>query len=137
MHRLWLGVFALILSSAAAWAGDWPNWRGPQANGVSDERNLPITWSATKNIRWKVPLLEPGNSTPVIWGERVFLTQSLDKGKRRALIAFDRANGNKLWQQEVPCAVNETSHPQNPPCSGSPVTDGAAVYAHFASGGIL
>jgi outer membrane protein assembly factor BamB len=51
-------------------------------------------------------------------------------------LAFDRATGKKLWQQELPCKVQETSHKQNPPCSGSPVTDGAAVYAHFASAGV-
>jgi len=122
---------------APAPAGNWPAWRGPQANGTSDERGLPVTWGPGKNILWKVSLPEPGNSTPIVWGERVFITHSLDKGKRRALIALDRATGKKLWQREVPCAVPETSHPQNPPCSASPVTDGTAVYAHFASAGVV
>ena len=75
--------------------------------------------------------------TPIIWNDRVFLTQSLDKGKRRAVIAINRADGRILWQKDIPCPVDETSHKQNPPCSGSPVTDGKAVYAHFASAGIV
>jgi outer membrane protein assembly factor BamB len=137
MSRFVACLVFLVAALSFAWAGNWPAWRGPQANGVSDEKGLPLTWSPTQNIRWKAPLPGPGNSTPIIWGDRVFLTQALDGGKRRALIAFDRRTGQKLWQQEVPCEVAETTHRQNPPCSGSPITDGEAVYAHFASGGVL
>jgi outer membrane protein assembly factor BamB len=129
-------VPAILLAASVALGADWPAWRGPNADGVSAERGLPLTWGPKRNIRWKVALPEPGNSTPIVWGDRVFLTQSLDKGKRRALIAFQRSDGTKLWQRESPCTVAETSHPQNPPCSASPVTDGTAVYAHFASAGV-
>ena len=133
-------IRGLILGLALFHAGethDWPAWHGPRTNAVSGDRNLPLTWSATENVRWKVALPAPGNSTPVIWGEHVFLTQALDEGRRRALIAFDRATGRLLWQQEVPCETNETSHRQNPPCSSSPVTDGQTVYAWFGSAGVL
>lgn len=129
---------AVVLATTSAFAGDWPAWRGPLATGLCTERNLPTEWSASKNVRWKVALPEPGNSTPIVLGERVFLTQALDGGKRRAVIAFERGSGKKLWQQEVPCSVVETTHKQdNPPCSASPVTDGSAVYAHFASAGTV
>jgi outer membrane protein assembly factor BamB len=104
---------------------------------VCGERNLPLTWSETQNVRWKTALPGPGNSTPIIWGDRVFLTQALDGGKRRAVIAFRRADGKQLWQQELACPVEETTHKQNPPCSSSPVTDGDAVYAYFASAGVV
>jgi outer membrane protein assembly factor BamB len=130
-------VFVCLAFASAAHADNWPAWRGPHGDGISAEKNLPLTWSATQNIRWKAPLPEPGNSTPIIWGERVFLTQALDGGKRRALIAFARADGRKLWQQEVACATLETTHKQNPPCAASAVTDGRAVYAYFASAGVL
>ncbi len=132
-------TLALVLALASpALAQDWPAWRGPGANGVSAARGLPVEWGPEKNVRWKATLPEPGNSTPVVRGERVFLTQALDGGKRRAILAFDRATGRKLWQQEVPCAVEETTHPKdNPPCSASPATDGQAIYAHFASAGVL
>lgn len=129
------GVSHLISGSAIA--ENWPAWRGADGTGISRETGLPVKWSATENIRWKVPLAEPCNSTPIVWDDRVFLTQGLDKGKRRALIALDRKTGKTLWQQEVTCDVEETSHGQNPPCSASPVTDGKAVFANFASGGIL
>jgi outer membrane protein assembly factor BamB len=137
MHRYPLILLALLLGPLAVHAENWPAWRGPHGTGVCDERNLPVTWSATQNIRWKVALPGPGNSTPIIWGDRVFLTQALDGGKRRALIAWHRADGKKLWQREYPCTVTETSHRQNPPCSASPVTDGKAVYAHLASAGVV
>ncbi len=137
MHRSLASLFSLLFLTTLGGADNWPAWRGPHANGISTEQDVPVTWSATQNVRWKVPLPAPGNSTPIIWGDHVMLTQSLDGGKRRALTAFARRDGQKLWQQEVPCAVPETSHKQNPPCSGSPVTDGTAVYAHFASAGVL
>ena len=137
MQRFVLFLVGFFVLASITWADNWPAWRGPNGTGVSAEQNLPLNWSATEHARWKVPLPGPGNSTPILWGDRLFLTQALDGGKRRALIAFDRADGKKLWQQEVSCAVAETTHRQNPPCSASPVTDGDTVYAYFASAGVL
>jgi len=136
MRVLWLAVALPLLASAAV-ADNWPAWRGALGRGVSGERNVPLTWAADKNIRWKTALPAPGNSTPIVYGDLVLLTQALEGGIRRALVAFDRATGKQRWQQEVPCHVLETTHPQNPPCAGSPITDGTAVYADFASGGVL
>ncbi|MCI0684221.1 MAG: PQQ-binding-like beta-propeller repeat protein [Gemmataceae bacterium] len=136
MHRIVLLASWCCLGTSFIQAENWPSWRGPGNNGITTD-SAPLTWSRTDNIRWKVALPEPGNSTPIIWGDRVFLTQALDGGKRRALMAFRRADGRKLWQRELPCPVAETTHKQNPPCSASPVTDGQAVYAHFASAGVL
>src|SRR5438874_13110412 len=91
MYRQLTCVLLLLWGATFGRAENWPHWRGPHQNGVSGERDLPVTWSATKNVRWKVPLPEAGNSTPVVWGDHVFLTQSLDKGKRRAVSCFARA----------------------------------------------
>ena len=137
MKRTLIALAGLALLSVQAHADNWPAWRGPLGNGISTEKNLPLTWSATDNVRWKFALPDAGNSTPIIWNEHVFLTQALDGGKRRALIAFDRKDGKKLWQKELPCATVETTHKQNPPCSASAVTDGQAVYAWFASAGVV
>ena len=63
---------------------DWPAWRGVNGDGLSPEKNLPTTWTAVDNIRWKLALPGPGNSSPIVWGERVFITQSLDHGHKRA-----------------------------------------------------
>ncbi|MDA1017446.1 MAG: PQQ-binding-like beta-propeller repeat protein, partial [Planctomycetota bacterium] len=127
----------MTASASHAFAGNWPAWRGVDGSGISTETDLPERWSATDNIRWKLSLPEACNSTPIIWEDRVFLTQGLDGGRQRALLAIDRKSGKQLWQQSVPCETKETTHRQNPPCSGSPITDGRAVYANFASGGVL
>ena len=130
-------VVVVVVMAATAMAENWPAWRGADGTGISTEEGLPVEWSGTTNIRWKIPLAEPCNSTPIVWGDQIFLTQGFDKGKRRALIALNRKSGETEWQQEVTCDVEETSHAQNPPCSASAVTDGKVVYANFASGGIL
>lgn len=132
-----LMLSVVTVSSLPAFGGDWPAWRGADGSGVTTEKGLPVEWSGTENVKWKVPLPEACNSTPIVWGETVFLTQGLDGGKRRALMALDRKTGKTLWQEEVSCSVEETTHKQNPPCSASPITDGKVVYANFASGGIL
>jgi len=132
-----ISTLVLLLTTTCVFAENWPAWRGADGKGISQETSLPQKWSATQNIRWKVSLPDIGNSTPVIWNDHVFLTQALDGGKRRALIAFDRKSGKQLWQREVLCDVAETSHKQNPPCSSSAVTDGKSVFAHFASGGVV
>jgi outer membrane protein assembly factor BamB len=137
MQRSAVHLLCLMLSAASARGDNWPAWRGPRGQGISSEQHLPLTWSQTLNIRWKTPLPAPGNSTPVIWNDHVFITQSLDQGKRRALLAFSRRDGRKLWQHEAACEVTETTHPQNPACSASAVTDGQAVYADFASAGVV
>lgn len=132
-------VCALIVAGLTPFvrAENWPSWRGAHENGISDERDLPTVWDTSRNVRWKVALPESGNSTPIVWGDKVFLTQSLDKGKRRAVLCFARSDGKQLWQQEVSCSIQEKTHSDNPPCSSSPVTDGTAVYANFASAGVV
>src|SRR5688572_1271649 len=137
MVRTLFAVMISVVVTGGVLGDNWPAWRGPRGDGACDERGVPLTWSATENVRWKVALPEACNSTPIIWGDHVFLTQGLDGGKRRAVIALHRADGKKLWQKELPCSTLETTHKQNPPCSASPVTDGNAVYAHFASAGVV
>ena len=137
MKNSLLGSLVLLLAAVPLNAENWSAWRGVDGTGISAEKDLPTEWTTSKNIRWKVPLPEPCNSTPIIWEDHVFITQGLDGGKRRALIALDRKTGDKRWQRELECTVEETSHRQNPPCSSSPVTDGKSVYAHFGSAGVV
>ena len=80
-----------------AWSANWPAWRGPDGTGVTTETNLPLTWSPTKNVRWKTPLPERGNATPIIWGERIFITQNV--GQKRTVTCFSRTDGKQLWQE--------------------------------------
>jgi len=135
--RLALCTLLAVCASSPVWAENWPQWRGPQGTGVSSESNLPLQWSPTKNVRWKVKLPERGNSTPIVWGDRIFVTQPIEKEQRRTLLCLDRADGKVLWQAGTVYAAAEPTHPTNPFCSASPVTDGERVIAWFGSAGVF
>src|SRR5437667_4243462 len=117
-------------------AGNWPGWRGPAGTGVSSEKNLPLTWSTKENVHWRVELPDHGNSSPIVWRNRVFLTQAIQKENRRTLLCFDRANGKLLWQSGVTYSEDEPTQENNPYCSGTPVTDGERVYVCFGLPGV-
>lgn len=134
LRRYCLVAFLLLMPNFAP-AENWPSWRGPHNDGQSAERNLPAKWSPTENIVWKIPLPEAGNSTPIVWGDRIFLTQATDKGRSRGLLCFDRS-GRHLWQRLIEYREKEPTHENNPFCSGSPVTDGERVIACFGSAGV-
>jgi outer membrane protein assembly factor BamB len=135
-RTLSLPLLVIALASMAQ-AGNWPAWRGPQGTGVSDERGVPLTWSPTENIRWKVELPGPGNSTPIVWGGRVFVSGAENSGKVRALMCFNRQNGSLSWKAEVPHDKEETTHATNPYCASSPVTDGERVIVWHGSAGLF
>lgn len=126
-----------LVGSAAAWGEDWPSWRGPREDGTSTETNLPTRWSTSENIKWKTPLPGPGNSTPILVGERIFLTQATDKGATRSVLCLDRATGRVLWTSSVKFAGEEPTYVDNPYCSASPATDGKAVFAWHGSAGVV
>jgi outer membrane protein assembly factor BamB len=129
---------ALLLLSAvpSLVAGNWPGWRGPSGDGVVKESKVPLKWSSTENIRWKVPLPERGNSSPVVWGNRIFLTQALEAEKQRTLMCLDRETGKTLWHAKVAFEGEDVSHSTNPYCSASPITDGERVIVWYGSAGV-
>ncbi len=128
---------SLALFSCAAAAEDWPAWRGPRSDGTSEETNLPVRWSTTDNVKWKIPLPDRGNSTPIVLKDRIFLTQATAKGAERSVLALDRASGTLLWRKSIAFDAKEPTHEGNPYCSASPVTDGKAVYAWHGSAGVV
>ncbi|MDB5306257.1 MAG: hypothetical protein JWO38_459 [Gemmataceae bacterium] len=129
-----LVLLALLLPPAQA--ENWPAWRGPTGQGVSTEKDLPVRWSATENVKWKVPLPDTGNSTPVVWGDKIFLTQATDKGKKRALWCLARKDGAKLWEKTVEYTAAEPKHDTNTYCAASPATDGERVVVSHGSAGV-
>jgi outer membrane protein assembly factor BamB len=135
MNTRSLALIATFLTGTCAFSADWPAWRGPKGTGVTEETGLPTKWSKTENVKWRVALPEPGNSTPVVWGDRVFVTQAV--GERRTLMCFARADGKLLWQSGVTTKEKEPTHATNPYCSASPVTDGERVIVSFASDGLV
>ncbi|MFN7138294.1 MAG: PQQ-binding-like beta-propeller repeat protein [Limisphaerales bacterium] len=134
-HVLSVGLGLVFLANTAL-AANWPEWRGPTGYGLTTETNLPTKWSDSENVRWKVKLPDRGNSTPVVWGNKIFISQPIESENRRTIMCFDRATGKKLWESGT-VHENETSHRTNPMCSPSPATDGERVIAWFGSAGVF
>ena len=110
-------AFLVVLSfHASVNAENWPGWRGPRGDGTCIEKGLPTTWNTTENVVWKVKLPERGNSTPIVWGDRVFVTQAIEKEGRRTLMCFDRNDGKLLWQKGTEWKDKEPTHGTNPLC---------------------
>lgn len=131
MNRL-LAALALILSLANMTAAeDWPTWRGPRLDGTSHETNLPLKWSETDNIAWKTPIRGVGHSSPVIVGERVFVTTCLIAEQARVLYCVERKSGKILWEREVFRCPLEPVHSRNSRASSTPAADARHVYTSF------
>jgi outer membrane protein assembly factor BamB len=128
----------------------WPQWRGPMASGVAPLADPPLHWSETNNVKWKVAIPGDGNSTPIVWGGRVFILTAAPTGKggtgqseapdqeyQFIVLCYDRQTGKVLWQkiarQEVP---HEGHQENNTFASASPVTDGKILCAFFGSRGL-
>lgn len=124
----------LTLAASLARAENWPSWRGPRHDGTSLEQNAPTEWSATNNIVWKKSVPGEGHSSPIIWGNRLFLTAALKETQERVLLSFDRQTGDLLWQQAVLKAPLEAKNNENSYASATPTTDGEKVYVTFLDG---
>ncbi len=145
--------------------GNWASWRGPMGSGEAPGGDPPVKWSETQNIKWKVEIPGLGSSTPVVWGDRIYLTTAVEtdeegkaparrsSGRRRGgrggsessltkvydfrVLALSRKDGSVVWSKSVNKAVpHERGHRTATQASASPVTDGKHIYAHFGSRGI-
>jgi outer membrane protein assembly factor BamB len=124
---LFLSAFVLI-SFDSAIAENWPCFRGPTHQGISNEKDIPVEWNQTSNIVWKTPIPGIGWSSPIVFNNRVFVTTATDGGASYRLLCLDRLTGNILWNKQI--------HRQNPGhkqrynsyASSTPVTDGRYVY---------
>jgi len=134
---IWCCVTTILSPGVYLQAGNWPGWRGPDGQGTVPEKELPLRWSGTENVRWKVPLPDRGNSTPAVWGDKVFVTQAVEADHSRSLLCFSRTNGHQLWQRKVTYSLKEETHQDNPHCSASPATDGERVIVSHASAGVF
>ena len=112
-------------------AENWPGWRGPSGDGVSAGKGIPTKWSSTENIAWKIAVPGEGHSSPIVWGDKVFLTSSLTEKNKRILLCIDRLSGQTVWQRDVVQSPPETIHRLNSRASGTPATDGKQVYVTF------
>ncbi|MGB7220718.1 MAG: PQQ-binding-like beta-propeller repeat protein [Vicinamibacterales bacterium] len=118
------------MAPATLTAENWPQWRGPSQNGNSAEKNLPVRWSTTESITWKLALPDFSGSTPILWGERIFL--NVAEGRDLYLWCVDRTRGAMIWKQLLGTG-NMQRQKQNM-SSPSPVTDGTGVWAMTGTG---
>ena len=116
----------------------WPRWRGPSGQGlVADDAGYPDTWSATDNVLWQTRVPGSGNSSPIVWDDRIFLTTAYDAGQRLSLLAFRRSDGELLWEAFAPEGRRTTgNHRKNGYASATPATDGTRVYVSFGPRGL-
>ena len=165
MRTISTAVLVLVGLATGLEADNWPQWRGPALTGVSSETGLPVEWSETTNVAWRAPLEGAGVSSPVVWGNRVYVTPQAGAGVRRQghhptlassgesmlnetgaardgvtflVTAFDRATGRRVWQHETPAEGElQGVHDKHNLASPSPVTDGERVYAWFGTGQLV
>jgi outer membrane protein assembly factor BamB len=123
-------AFVLLCLQTAARADNWPQWRGPENNGVCKESNIPTEWGATKNIAWKLPLPGTAGSTPAVWGDRIFLTS--EAGDDLVLLCVS-TEGKELWKRKLGSGKVRARGEGNA-ASPSPSTDGKHVWTFVGSG---
>jgi outer membrane protein assembly factor BamB len=157
--------FTIAVDGARGQSLNWPQWRGVDGRGISNETGLPIEWNDKKNIKWKTQIAGRGHSSPIVWGNRVFLTTSVEglivpgaeavrhvhKGQEyrhpdsvgadheytMKLFCFDAETGKALWNKTVyQGRVYDNRHKKNTYASATPVTDGRYVYLSFEAEGV-
>jgi outer membrane protein assembly factor BamB len=121
-----LGV--LLSCVAIAPAANWPRFRGPNGAGIAADKNIPVKWSEKEGILWKTALPGVGHSSPVVWGDRLFLESATPQ--ERVLLCVDVSDGKILWQKSIP-GTTTRKHPKNSFASSTPATDGQRAYAIF------
>lgn len=127
----------MLCSLSVAWAGNWPGFRGPTRQGVSSEADLPLHWTGERNVLWKTPTTGNAWSSPIVWGDRIFLTTATDGGSSCHVLSLDARTGRVLWDRHVLDQQTLMKRRQNSYASPTPVTDGQSVFAVFADGGIV
>lgn len=153
-----------VAAHGDSFAENWHQWRGPNANGVSESANPPVNWSEDSNIKWKVAIDGRGTSTPIIWGEKVFVLTAIDTGVKDptipdpedqpktnffdikqpnaqhafVVLCLDRATGRELWRRVARIKIpHEGAHNDNDFSPASPTTDGEHLYCWFGSAGLF
>ncbi len=128
----------MALCSVSVAAADWPAFRGPSGDGIAaKDQTATINWGPEKNIRWKTPMPQPGNGSPIVVGGRVFVTSSEDKkGQQRSLYCFDADSGKKLWAKTVAFDRVMPKHSTNNYSPTTPASDGKRVVVWHGSAGL-
>lgn len=138
-----LAVLAWVLAEVLAFGAEswsdadkWPAWRR-DGSGIAADQPLPVSWSETENVLWRTELPGEGNSSPIVWGNRVFITAALDEGAKRLVLALDADSGKVLWKTLVLPDRKTALYPKTGFAAPTPTTDGQRVYAFFDSPGLV
>ncbi|MDO8629902.1 MAG: PQQ-binding-like beta-propeller repeat protein, partial [Phycisphaerales bacterium] len=113
-------------------AQEWTRFRGPNGTGISEAKNIPVTWTE-QDFRWRVAVPGESHSQPVIWGQKIFLTSAMDVGKERALLCLQKSDGKILWTKSYPLPTHLPGNKNSGYANGSPVVDQDRVIACFVS----
>ena len=139
--RLFLVALLVATFGLSAWADvNWPTFRGPAGTGVSSDAKPPVKWSESKNVKWKIELPGDGNSSPIVWQDKIFLQTAVpadDEQVKFDLLCVNRTDGSIVWQQTASQArPHEGHHSDHGYASFSPVTDGKHVWINYGSQGV-
>src|SRR5436190_19031580 len=136
--RYWIMAMLLCVGASSTLAGEktlpprWERFRGPNGAGTSDDKNVPLKFSASENVLWKVDL-PGGNSSPIVWGNHLFVHATSKDGKERSLVCLDAANGKIRWQKSMAAAPAKI-RADSSFASSTPTTDGNVIFVSFWDG---
>jgi len=146
-------VLSFLVPTRPLAGADWPQFRGPDGSGISSDANVAAQWSESKNLKWKTPLPGPGSSSPIVWGQHVFVTCYSGYGLSRTnpgnieqlvrhLLCIHREDGKVIWTRTVEAEMPEDAYagmgvPQHGYASNTPATDGERVFVFFGKTGVL
>lgn len=133
---IWLVLFAGVLPGTVQ-AENWPCFRGPSRQGISTEKDIPVKWSGTENICFKREIPGRGWSSPIVWGDRIYLTTATEEGTCLRLVRIARQSGAILWDKEISRQKAGHKHASNSYATSTPATDGEHIYTLAADGGIV
>jgi outer membrane protein assembly factor BamB len=141
MKLIGITLLAVVVLSSSSRATEksrdlwWPQFRGPNSSGIGTGKP-PVHFGPEKNVQWKTPV-GAGLSSPIIWTDRIFLTEFEPAGQKFATLCIDRRTGKMLWRREVAVEKVEKVHRISSPAGSTPATDGERVYVYFGSYGLL
>jgi len=131
-----LFILSWLFASAARAEQHWPDYRGPDGDGISQSTGLPVKWSETENVRWKTAIHSRGHSSPVIWGEQIWLTTATKEGHKLYALCLDKGTGKILLDKKLfDVAEPQNSNELNSFASPSPAIENGRVYMHFGTYG--
>src|SRR5437016_5784736 len=126
-----LALVALLFAAAFSHADNWPRFRGPNGTGEANDKNIPITFNEKDNMIWKTALPGVGHSSPIVWGDSIFLESAATDAKERWLICVDANDGKIRWQTGYPGSKGRTDNKGSSQANSTPATDGERVYSLF------